>query len=63
MDPNATLANIEYCIDAGIIEYANDAVEGYDSLMGWIRSGGFEPDWAKYPRATYFVNGLKMAGC
>jgi hypothetical protein len=47
MDPNATLRMIE---DAPRLDAA--CREAMATLHGWIAGGGFEPDWAAYPKGT-----------
>lgn len=57
MDPNQTLADLNVARDAGLSKAAVDArLSLSGALYNWLQSGGFEPDWEKFPRATaYFV--------
>lgn len=49
MDPNQALADIQNALED---EFAEAAAMGADGLMCWLRDGGFEPDWSRYPLAT-----------
>ena len=49
MDPNATLARI----DGFKSMHDPECQEAIMDLRAWIVRGGFEPDWAKYPKATF----------
>jgi hypothetical protein len=71
MDPNANLAQQEsileslYALDAKEPDaYTNyernslldELVSFRQDLDDWLRSGGFEPDWSKAPKArVYFM--------
>jgi len=53
MDPNATLADIAYCIKN---QEWDDAAHLCEQLHDWLESGGFEPDWSSEPKAyQYFI--------
>ena len=52
MDPNATLAEIQWFLDETDEDPDTDLLYALDE---WLKKGGFEPDWQKYPQATdYF---------
>lgn len=53
MDPNATLRAIDQFLKEDDIQMATEAAQ---DLLGWIRKGGFSPNWDKYPAASMFVN-------
>lgn len=61
MDPNATLRQMDYIIDVKINgglrgitrkEARSELKELREALKGWLKAGGFEPDWAAYPLAA-----------
>jgi len=54
MDPNATLASIDHALArVQFDEVAGVEVdEACEDLWNWIRRGGFEPNWKRYPIAT-----------
>ena len=55
MDPNECLKLIDESVKD------NDETEAdwhcYD-LMQWLKRGGFQPNWKRYPNATYHFNGF-----
>ncbi len=47
MDPNVTLEAIErVAVDNG------DTGELVEALADWLRRGGVEPDWTRFPNGT-----------
>lgn len=46
MDPTATLRLIQET------DVVTRGVEACENLQQWLRLGGFEPDWSKWPRGT-----------
>lgn len=54
MDPNANLAEQDQIAQLPK-QHNYDRYRLYDlrvALRDWLASGGFEPDWAKYPAGT-----------
>jgi hypothetical protein len=56
MDPDAALQRIE---EASSREEEEDAIR---DLAQWINSGGFAPDWSRFPRATEAFNEWRRGG-
>ena len=56
MDPNTTLATIDHALARVQFDEAAgvEVDEACEDLWGWLRRGGFEPDWKRYPIATGF---------
>jgi len=54
MDPNATLASIDYALSRlALDEYAGqECDDACEDLWRWLSRGGFDPDWKKYRIAT-----------
>lgn len=59
MDPNANLAEQESILDRGLTRGAtyyyvdqSRLAELRRALCDWLRSGGFAPQWSKYPRGA-----------
>ena len=51
MDPNVTLRELDTLIcPAGPL--SDEFLELAQALSGWLRNGGFEPNWDDYPRGT-----------
>ena len=53
MDPNATLRRLDEAMDEREMDEAGFIVK---DLARWLASGGFEPEWWRYPRATAFYS-------
>lgn len=51
MDPNTCLHRIHDALATG---NRGDAAEAVEDLRGWLRRGGFEPDWDRFPEASAF---------
>ena len=51
MDPNATLRALDEAIDERNRDESGFLVK---ELSRWIASGGFEPEWWRYPRAAAY---------
>lgn len=59
MDPNATLEEIDRFVRE---KESNDELYFLlDDLYDWLKKGGFEPDWEKYPDGTVFYRCKKEA--
>jgi hypothetical protein len=52
MDPNANLAEQDRLLTAESNTDKRRRSELRRALLGWLTSGGFAPDWKKYPDAT-----------
>ena len=52
MDPDATLADIQWSLENG--ESGAEIRDMCSDLADWIRRGGFEPNWGVAPQATEF---------
>ena len=53
MDPNETLRNINAFLDRG--DTGDEVDEWCADIFDWIDSGGYEPEWSKYPLATSYA--------
>jgi hypothetical protein len=51
MDPNATLRDLEAELAAKDYRAAQRCRA---DLMSWLSSGGFAPDWSRYPTAARY---------
>ena len=56
MDPNANLAEQQRIVTIPASERSSDQKRRLSelraALKGWLRGGGFPPEWMKYPQAT-----------
>lgn len=52
MDPTATLRLIDLLLKRPQNGYAEDLSDHCTDLYRWLKNGGFEPDWYKYPAAA-----------
>jgi hypothetical protein len=70
MDPNANMAEQERIIRRRGIRASHPGDmarmrELRAALLGWLRAGGFQPDWARYPNASeyYYWRGEAIRLC
>lgn len=54
MDPNANLALIDSFLRLRMT--GEEVDEMVDNLAGWLATGGFAPDWERYPLGTSYFN-------
>ncbi len=53
MDPTACLERIQKALESGTMQEAREAAE---DLAGWLRGGGFEPEWTRFAAAGYWFS-------
>jgi hypothetical protein len=54
MDPNYALKRLDYLVSCHVITNETDCL--CHDLFDWIKKGGFEPEWNRYPSGTMYYN-------